>query len=87
MDLGEWKYICGVENVLKTTAEKGQIQPFSALAKSPSGKLCLVVFKVNPFETELDKFVTWEVWGVLESLNNDEIVTDQIIVAKLLQGT
>ena len=56
------------------------------MVQSPSGKLCLVVFKVNPFEIDIDKYVTWEVAGMLESLNGDPIDTDKIIVAKLLQG-
>ena len=71
LDLGAWTYICGVENVLKT--DRGHIQPITALARSPSGSLCLIVFRVNPFETDIDKYVTWEVWGVLKSLNSDPI--------------
>ena len=84
LDLGAWTYICGVENVLRTP-EKGQIQPFSALARSPAGQICLVIFRVNPFEIDIDKYVEWEVLGVLKSINQDPILTDKIIGAKLLQ--
>ena len=44
------------------------------------------MFRVNPFESEIEKYVTWEVWGVLQSLNSDPIKTEKIITAKLLQG-
>lgn len=64
LDLGKWKFLCSVENVLRT-AEKGQVQVFSVMMKSPEGKICLVLFKVNPFETELSKVIQWEVAGVV----------------------
>ena len=44
-----------------------------------------MIFRVNPFEIEIDKYVKWEVLGVLKSINSDPILTDKIIGAKLLQ--
>ena len=43
------------------------------------------MFRVNPFEIEIDKYVKWEILGVLKSINSDPILTDKIIGAKLLQ--
>ena len=63
------------------------MQLFSVLMKSPDDKICLVLIKVNPFETELTKVITWEVAGVLQSLNGDPIIAESIIIAKLLEGT
>ena len=82
LDLGEWTYVCGVENVRK--GKLGLKQPFTAMVKSPQGDLCIVLFKVNPFETDLNKFVTWEILGVIQSISGDAIITDKIVNAKLL---
>lgn len=41
LDLGEWTYCCGIENMLRLKS-KGQIQPFTAIAKSPDGTNCLI---------------------------------------------
>lgn len=42
---------------------------------------------MNPFEEELSAAIKWEVLGVLQSMSADKIIEDQIIFAKLLEGT
>lgn len=70
--------VTGIENCIKSD-DKGQSQIFTALLKSPEGNLCIALLKVNPFETDIQKSMSWEILGEVRSLSDEPIEIKSIV--------
>ena len=52
---------------------------------SPQIRLCLVSFRMNPFEEDVHVSTDWEILGEIRSLTEEPVETDTIVSAKLIQ--
>ena len=55
------------------------------LALTPENLICIINFRVFPFESDPDHFVTWELVGLIESAHpSQDVILDDVVKAFLV---